>query len=236
MLAEIGVVHIVAAAGLGYVLYVAVAATAAGVKTRRLSRESGPDAAYTALCATRGWTYTSKGKSAPTRFQLMPTEVDSALTPGPQAVNVVTGTHAGLPFLSYEHRSWSRESLGLGPGLYRYRSESLHLVGFDLGHLHPWLLLRPKPLIGRGSRLLSRTEDTFERAYSVETTRKTFATAVLHDEMRDHLLRNPARYQFDGTWVLMVVDGPARPEDVEPRLAALTAFVDLVPDHLLNRY
>lgn len=234
MLADLGVVHILATAVLAYGLYAAVVATTTGVKMRRLARDPGPDAAYAALCAGRGWTYTSKGKSAPTRFQLMPTEVDSALTPGPQAVNVVTGTHAGLPFLSYEHRSWSREPLIRG--LYRYRSERLHLVGFDFGHLHPWLHIRPKPRPTGLSRLLSRTEDSFERAYFVETTRKTFATAVLHEEMRDHLLRHMARYQFDGTWLVMVIDGPARPEEIEPRLADLTVFLDLVPEHLLNRY
>lgn len=235
MLADIGVIHILAAAATGYGLYGLAVAITTGVKTYRLSGGRRPDGAYAALCASRGWTYTSKGKSAPTRFQLMPTEVYSRHT-GPQAIHVVTGTHADLPFLSYEHMSWSRESTGAGTGIYRYRSEHLHLVGFDLGHLHPWLHVRPKPPTGRVSQLLFRTEDTFERAYAVETTRKTFAAAVLHDEMRDHLLRNPARYQFDGTWVLMVVDGPARPEEVEPRLATLTAFLDLVPDHLLNRY
>jgi hypothetical protein len=234
VLADIGVVHILAAAGLAYGLYAAVVATTTGVKMRRLVRESGPDATYAALCARRGWAYTSKGESAPTRFQLMPTEADSALTPGPQAINVVTGTHAGLPFLSYEHRSWSRERMI--QGLYRYRSERAHLVGFDLAHLHPWLHLRPKPRPTGLSRLLSRKEDSFERAYFVETTRTTFATAVLHEEMRDHLLRNVARYQFDGTWLVMVVDGPARAEELEPRLADLTAFLHLVPEHLLNRY
>ncbi|MBC7277447.1 hypothetical protein [Nocardioides sp.] len=238
MLADIELIHILAAAVAASGLYALVVATTTAVKTRRLARNSHPDAAYAALCASRGWTYTSKGRSAPTRFQLMPTEEESALPAGPQAINVVTGTHTARPFLSYEHRSWSRKPLTAlaGPTLHRYRSEHLHLVGIDLGHLHPWLLVRPKASTGRGSQLLSRTEDSFEHAYSVETTRKTFATAVLHDEMRDHLLRNPARYQFDGTWVLMVVDGPARPEDVEPRLATLTAFLDLVPDHLLNRY
>ena len=235
MLADVGVVHILAAAVLAYGLYAVVVATTTGVKMRRLARDPSPDAAYAALCASRGWTYTSKGESAPTRFQLMPTEVDSALTPGPQAINVVTGTHAGLPFLSYEHRSWSRERMI--QGLYRYRSERLHLVGFDLGHLHPWLHIRPKPRsTGPMSRLLSRAEDSFERAYFVETTRKTFAAAVLHDEMRDHLLRNVARYQFDGTWLVMVIDGPARAEELEPRLVDLTAFLHLVPEHLLNRY
>jgi hypothetical protein len=234
VLADIELIHILAAAVLGYTLYAAVVATVTGVKMRRLTRGPRPDAAYVALCANNGWTYTSEGKSVPTRFQLMPTEVYSALTPESQAINVVTGTHAGLPFLSYEHRSWSRERMHRG--LYNYQSESLHLVGFDLGHLHPWLHVNPKPPVGPVSRILFRTEVTFERAYSVETTRKTFATAVLHDEMRDHLLRNVARYQFDGTWLLMVVDGPARPEEVEPRLAVLTTFLDLVPDHLLNRY
>jgi len=234
VLADIGVVHILAAAVLAYGLYAAVVATTTGVKMRRLVRDPGPDAAYATLCADRGWTYTSKGKSAPTRFQLMPTEVESALTPGPQAINVVTGTHAGLSFLSYEHRSWSRERMI--QGLYHYRSERVHLVGFDLGHLHPWLHIRPKPRPTGLSRLLSRNEDSFERAYLVETTRKTFATAVLHEVMRDHLLRNVARYQFDGTWLVMVVDGPARPEELEPRLADLTGFLHLVPDHLLNRY
>lgn len=235
MLADVGAVHLLAAGVLGYGLYAVVVTTVTGVRTRRLARGSAPEAAYEDLCASRGWTYTRKGESAPTRFQLMPTDVDSALTPAPQAINVVTGTHAGMPFLSYEHRSWSRESLGWGPGLYRYRSDHLHLVGFDLGHLHPWLHVRPKPLPGTLSRLLFRTPVSFERAYVVETTRKTFADAVLHEEMRDHLLRNLARYQFDGTWLVMVVDGPARPEDLEPRLADLIAFLHLVPDHVLNR-
>ncbi|MEI7056824.1 hypothetical protein WBG06_13475 [Nocardioides sp. CCNWLW239] len=220
---DIGLVHVLAAAVLAYALYAAVVATVTGVRMRRLTRDSGPDATYVALCASRGWTYASRDESLPTRFQLMPTAVDSAITPEPRAVNVVTGTHAGLPFLSYEHRSFERELLV--QGLYRYRSESLHLVGFDLGHLHPWLHLRPE-----------RRSDTFERAYAVETTRTSFSTEVLHNEMRDHLLRNPARYQFDGTWLVVVVDGPARAEDLEPRLADLTTFLDLVPDHLLNRY
>lgn len=234
MFADIGLVHILAAGVLAYTLYATVVATVTGVKMRRLTRGSRPDAAYVALCANHGWTYTSEGKSVPTRFQLMPTEVFSALTPEPQAINVVTGTHAGLPFLSYEHRSWSRERIL--QGLYRYRSESLHLVGFDLGHLHPWLHVNPKPPAGPVSRLLFRTEESFERAYAVETTRKSFATAVLHEAMRDHLLRNVARYQFDGTWLIMVVDGPARPDELERHLADLTTFLDLVPDHLKNRY
>lgn len=234
MLADIELVHILAAAVLAYGLYATVVATVTGVKMRRLTRGSHPDAAYADLCAKHGWTYTSEGKSAPTRFQLMPTDVSSALTPESQAINVVTGTHAGLPFLSYEHRSWSRERII--QGLYRYRAERLHLVGFDLGHLHPWLHVHPKPARGPVSRLLFGTDGSFERAYAVETTRKSFATAVLHEEMRDHLLRNVARYQFDGTWLVMVVDGPARAEELEPRLADLTAFLHLVPDHLLNRY
>jgi hypothetical protein len=36
--------------------------------------------------------------------------------------------------------------------------------------------------------------------------------------------------------LLMVVHGPAPPEEVEPRLDVLTTFLDLVPDHLLNRF
>ncbi|MFJ9391380.1 hypothetical protein ACIRON_21320 [Nocardioides sp. NPDC101246] len=223
MFDDIGLVHVLAAALLAYALYAAAAATVTGAKMRRLTRDSDPDTAYVALCASRGWTYASRDESLPTKFQLMPTYVDSAITPEPQAVNVVTGTYAGRPFLSYEHRSFERDLLV--QGLYRYRSESLHLVGFDLGHLHPWLHLQPK-----------RRSDTFERAYAVETTRKSFSTEVLHNEMRDHLLRHIARYQFDGTWLVMVVDGPARPDDLEPRLADLVAFLSLVPEHLLNRY
>lgn len=223
MLADIGLVHVLAAAVLGYGLYAAVVATVTGFKAHRLARGSGPDAAYLALCARRGWTYASKDQNLVTRFQLLPTG-DSALVP--QAVNVVTGTFAGLPFLSYEHRAWSRDHLF--EGVSRYRPEFLHVVGFDLEHLHPWLHLRP------GRR--RRPENDFERAYVMETTRQAFATALLHEEMRAHLLRHPARYQFDGTWVVMAVDGPAPADELEPRLADLFDFLDLVPDHLLNRY
>ncbi|MER6940735.1 hypothetical protein ABTX24_14490 [Nocardioides sp. NPDC127514] len=222
MLADIEVVHVLAAGLLAYTSYAAVVATVTGVRMRRLARDSGPDTAYVALCARHGWTYASRDESLPARFQMMPTQMDSAV-PEPKAVNVVTGTYAGLTFLAYEHRSFERDRLV--QGLYRYRTESLHVVGFDLEHLHPWLHLQPR-----------RRSDSFERAYAVETTRPSFSRAVLHDEMRDHLLRSRARYQFDGTWLVMVVDGPARPDDLEPRLADLTAFLDLVPDHLLNRY
>lgn len=233
MPADIELVHIMAAGVLAYALYAAVVATATRVKMRRITGDSSPDPAYVALCASHGWTYAPEDDVLPTRFQLMPTDVDSALTPGPESVNVVTGTHTGLPFVSYEHRSWSRERLV--QGLYRYRMERLHVVGFDLGHLHPWLHLERRPT-GLLPWLVFRNKDAFDRAYRMETTRRSFATAVLHDEMRAHLLKSPARYQFDGTWLVMVVDGPARAEDLEPRLADLTTFLDLVPDHLLNRY
>ncbi|GGR68054.1 hypothetical protein J2S40_002132 [Nocardioides luteus] len=232
MLADLEVVHVLAAALVAYSLYAAVVSTTTGLKARRLGRPS-VDAAHEALCASRGWTYTVEDEDLPARFQAMPTSMD-ALTPEPRAVHVVTGTHAGLSFLSYEHRSWSRHSIE--PHVYRHQTARLHVVAFDLDHLHPWLHLRPVPRpAGPLSRLRSRTAGPFERAYAVETTRRSFSTAVLHDEMRAHLLRTGARYQFDGTWLVMVVDGPARADQLDARLADLTTFLDLVPGHLLWR-
>ncbi|GGU30699.1 hypothetical protein [Nocardioides albus] len=198
---------------------------------RRHRRTAQPSAAYRLFAADHGWSYSSEDNVWTTQFQLLP---DAS----PSAIHVVRGVHAGLRFVSYEHVYTTSESVDLGPGpsLTVRLPQSKHVIAFDLEHLHPWLVLTPRPTQRRQRQPAPvGGMDAFERSYEIETTRRSFTERLLSPEVRALLLAHPGpRYQLDGPWLVMVWDGRAAMEQVPERIDSLVAFLQAIPTGVIH--
>ncbi|MGH3998720.1 MAG: hypothetical protein ACRDTJ_14840 [Pseudonocardiaceae bacterium] len=198
---------------------------------RRHRRTAQPSAAYRLFATDHDWSYASEDDVWTTQFQLLPDE-------SPSAVHVVRGVHAGLRFVSYEHAYMTSESVDLGPGpiLTVRLQQSKHVIAFDLEHLHPWLVLTPRPASRRQEQPAHvGGMEAFERTYEIETTRRSFTERLLVPEVRALLLAHPGpRYQLDGPWLVIVWDGRAVMEQVPERLDSLVAFLDAIPAGVIH--
>lgn len=202
---------------------------------RRHRRTAQPSAAYRRFATDHDWSYASEDDVWTTQFQLLPEDL-------PSAVHVVRGIHAGLRFVSYEHAYMTSESVEFGPGpsVKVWRQQSKHVIAVDLEHLHPWLVLTPRPAPRPASRRQEQPAhvggmEAFERTYEIETTRRSFTERLLVPEVRALLLAHPGpRYQLDGPWLVIVWDGRAVMEQVPERLDSLVAFLEAIPAGVIH--
>ncbi len=210
-----------------YVVVFGGLAVAAAIYSRLQARKRGEELA--AFAATRGWTWIAEDASLVDRFPGEPFGMGSARS----ALNVITGDYRGRPFVAFDYSYLIETSNTTGSG------RDLHefsVVAIETGTRFPWLQVAPEgPLdrtLGRatGSDIELESED-FNRAFTVTSASRRFASDTLHPRMMEHLMRWPDfSWRLQDTAILTWADGTHTPSDLRNGLQGLDLILDRIPD------
>lgn len=190
--------------------------------------------AFTALAASRGWTYSERDDRWTEAFEGHPFGRGHSR----RADNVLTGQYDSRAFVAFDYVYYTTESSTDANGNHTTRevSHTFAVVAVDTGVAFPELEVAPE---GFFSRVVGRLTDTdielesedFNRAFRVTCPDRKFASDILHPRMMEQLLRSPdAAFRFTGTHVLTATNGQADLSQVEANLAFLDAVIDQVPE------
>lgn len=157
-----------------------------------------------------------------------------------KAENVLLGQYGGRPFVAFDLQVDTTTSIaGHGAGSLAWYS----VAALNLGAPAPDLSVGPKGVLGR---LLARISDhdvpigdsAFDEAFSVRSSSPEFARAVLTRGVVSLVRQHPDNgWRIDGDSLLMLSPRVLRspPEEIEERLALMTAILAEIPPGVWDR-
>lgn len=189
---------------------------------------------FAALAAARGWAYTERDDRWATAFSGSP----FGLGHNRRATNVLTGQYDGRGCVAFDYVYYTTEHTTDGQGHSTTREEShrFGVVALDTGASFPPLHVSPEGMLGRligrlTNRDIELESEDFNRAFTVVSPDRKFASDILHPRMMEYLLQHPdTDFRFDRTWLLSVESGRADLESVEPRLRVIDGVLANVPE------
>jgi len=186
-------------------------------------------AALAGFAAARGWTFRESDPSLVDRFHGAPFGTGSSR----RATNCLYGHHDGRALVAFDYQYTTSS----GTGEDRTTTTHRHgVVALDLGVRIPALAVSPEGAVGRFfGRLTNRDieleSEDFNRAFTVTSDDRRFASDVLHPQVMQMLLQWPGLgWRFDGDSMLVVNNGSHDPPQVDANLAVMDAIIDHVPD------
>jgi hypothetical protein len=190
--------------------------------------------ALSLLATQRGWRFAARDDAWVDRFDGAP----FGLGRDRQALNVLTGAYDGRPFVAFDYRYSTTETSTDAEGHPQTRTEvhPYSVLGVDTGAGFPDLSVTPEGFLGRIAGRLTNTDielesEEFNRAFTVRSADRKFATDVLHPRMMEFLLQIPDRgWALRGGWLLAVRPGRHSVEQLDARLTDLDGILDRVPD------
>lgn len=190
--------------------------------------------ALAVLASQRGWAFVAHDDAWIDRFDGAP----FGLGHDRQALNVLTGAYDGRGFVAFDYRYSTTETSTDAQGHTQSRTQvhPYSVLGLDSGAVLPDLSVTPEGFLGRMVGRLTNTDielesEEFNRAFTVTSPDRKFATDVLHPRMMEHLLQIPDRgWALRGGWLLAVRAGRHTVAELDSRLADLDGILDLVPD------
>ena len=201
--------------------------------------------AFGLLAGQRGWTYVERDDQWVDVFDGAPFGQGH----NRKATNVLSGQYDGRPFIAFDYVYYTTETSTDSEGHTTTREESHNfgIVGLDMvaelgNHPFPSLCVSPEGVFGRMiGRLTNRDieleSEDFNRAFTVTSQERKFASDVLHPRMMEYLLQRPkTQFRFDRRWILNVETGSPKVEEVESRLQYLDGIVDQVPAFVWQQY
>jgi hypothetical protein len=186
------------------------------------------------LASSRGWHYAERDDSWVDRFDGAP----FGLGHDRRAGNVLTGTYDGRPFVAFDYRYSTTETSTDADGHTRTHTEvhPFSVLGLDAGTAFPDLSVTPEGFLGRMVGRLTNTDielesEAFNRAFTVRSADRKFATDVLHPRMMEYLLQIPDRgWMLRRGWLLAVRPGRHSVAQLDARLLDLDGVLDRIPD------
>ncbi len=201
--------------------------------------------AFGMLAGQRGWTYVERDDQWTEVFDGSP----FGLGHNRRAGNVLSGQYDGRPFIAFDYVYHTTETSTDSEGHTTTRevSHNFGVVGLDMvGQLgnrpFPSLTVTPEGVFGRMIGRLTNKDielesEDFNRAFTVTSEERKFASDVLHPRMMEYLLQRPkAQFRVDRRWILNVETGSPKVEEIEPRLQYLDGIVDQVPAFVWQEY
>lgn len=190
--------------------------------------------ALSTLAAGRGWVYAEQDDSWVDRFEGAP----FGLGHDRRAENVLTGAYDGRSFVAFDYRYSTTETSTDAQGHTQTHTEvhPYSVLGLDAGTVFPELSVTPEGFFGRMVGRLTNTDielesEAFNRAFTVRSDDRKFATDVLHPRMMEYLLQIPDRgWMLRAGWLLAVRPGRHSIEQVDARLTDLDGILDRIPD------
>lgn len=214
--------------------FAGVAALIVAVTWLVLRAQEKRRAAFRALAAQNGWTYSEKGGDPSGRFP--------GLRPFGQghsrkSRDLLAGQVDGLPFEAFTYQYTVTTHNG--------KSQSSHTYTFAVAVIPmpldgPRLTIEPEHLGHKlfdafGGEDIDFEGDAFSRAFWVKCDERRFAYDVVTPPMMEHLLAAPRgwTWQWRGRDLVVVHAGALRPDAAAATLAMVRRFVALLPRHLL---
>lgn len=182
-----------------------------------------------AFAASRGWRYAEEDPSLAERFDGAPFGHGSAR----KARNVMYGEHDGRPMAAFDYQYTTSSGSG------KNRTTTTHdfsVVALSMEVVMPALSVDPEGVFGR---LVGRVLDNdielesedFNRAFTVESPHRKFASDVLHPQMMQMLLQWPELgWRFERDSMLVVRSGQHSNEEIDAKLLAMDAIIDQIPE------
>jgi hypothetical protein len=157
---------------------------------------------------------------------------------GQRAYNVLYGSHEGRDLVSFDYEYKTRTTNG------KQTTTQVHVfsvLGLSMGVLMPPLSVDPENFLDRFVGRLTGNDidlesDEFNRAFTVSSTDRKFASDVLHPQMMEYLLQHrELGWRFEQDSMLMVAQGRRTPAQIEATIAVMDAITDLVPEFVWLR-
>ena len=213
----------------GFVVALMVVITIVSFLSAKKRRE-----ALSLLATRRGWLFAARDDSWVDRFDGEP----FGLGDDRQALNVLTGRYDDRAFVAFDYRYSTTEMTTDAEGHPQTHTEEhpYSVLGVDSGAAFPDLSVTPEGFFGRVVGRLTNTDielesEAFNRAFTVRSADRKFATDVLHPQMMEYLLRIPDRgWTLRGGWLLAVRPGQHSVEQIDARLTDLDGILDRIPD------
>jgi hypothetical protein len=190
--------------------------------------------AMAAYAASRGWTFTAAQPELVDRFVGPP----FGLGFGRRASNVLFGSHDGRDLVSFDYEYKTQTSNGKTTTTHVHR---FSVLGLSMGVLLPPLSVDPENFLDRfvgrltGNDIDLESED-FNRAFTVSSPDRKFASDVLHPRMMEFLLAHPhVGFRFDRDSMLVVATGQRTPAQIDATVVVMDAITDLVPEFVWLR-
>ncbi len=156
------------------------------------------------------------------------------------AQNVITGKRGGREVAAFDYRYYTTETSTDSEGRTTHR-EVPHphaVVAMQTGVVFPQLSVTPEGFFSRvAGRLTSRDieleSEDFNRAFTVTSPDRKFASDVLHPATMEFLLTHPEHaFRFEGPWVLTIRPGKYDVAEIAERLDYVQRVIDQIPEFI----
>ena len=208
------------------VLFVVIAVVAVVVGAIAAAKRREEMAAY---AAQHGWTYVADDSSLVDRWDGEPFGRGF----GRRAFNVVTGTHDGRPFTSFDYEYKTQQSNGKTTTTVNH---PYSVLAMSTTLAMPALSVDPEGLFDAladavsGGTIDLESED-FNRSFSVRCPDRKFASDVLHPQMMEFLLQHrDVGFRVQRDTLLVVTNGKRTTGEIDASLAYVDGVIDRVPE------
>lgn len=153
-----------------------------------------------------------------------------------QAENVLTGEWDGRHMVAFDYRYDTHTTDSDGK-----RSTTTHrhsVVALRTTAQFPDLVLAPEGMFSRAFGKMFGNDINFEweefnRAFTVKSPDRKFASDVLHQRMQEYLMQFPRTgWMMQGDWIILCTTGQHSIPQVKNTLGILDGVVDRIPDHV----
>lgn len=192
------------------------------------------------IATARGWSYTRRDDSWADRFDGAP----FGRGHNRQAHNILRGPHDGREFVGFDFVYHTTETSTNAQG---------HTTSREVKHWYSVLALRtadslprlevsPEGFFGRAlgkltNRDIELESEEFNRAFTVVSSDRRFASDILHPRLMEQLLRTPdVGWKIEDGWILAVEPGRHDVTDIDRRLGVIDGVLDTVPDFVRQQH
>lgn len=217
--------------GLGLVVLVGVLAYLAEKKRREMLQ---------GVAASRGWHYTQRDDDWAHYFDGSPFGQGH----NRQTHNILRGLHDGREFVGFDFVYHTTETSTDAQG----RSSSR-----EVKHWYSVLALRtvdglprlevsPESFLGRAfgkltNRDIQLESEEFNRAFTVVSSDRKFASDILHPRLMEQLLlTRDVGWKLENGWILAIEPGRHDVTDIDRRLTVIDGVLDAVPDFVRQQF
>lgn len=182
-----------------------------------------------AYAASRGWRYETQQPALVDRFPGAPFGRGHSR----QAFNVIYGRHDGRDFCSFDYRYSETSGSGEDRRTTTYR---FSVLAMSLGVPVPDLEVSPENLFGRVIGRLTDSDielesEDFNRAFTVRSPDRKFASDLLHPPMMEFLLAHPdVAWRLTGDSMLVIARGERSLDQIDWTLDLMDAITDRIPE------
>ena len=191
-----------------------------------------------AVAAALGFTVVSRDDTLLDRFSGYGSPFDRGFDR--RAEHILTGVYDGRPAIAWDltYHTWETRTVN-GKSQRRKQAHRYAVVCVTMPRSYPDLSVSPEGPLGRMWGRLTNTDvqfesDDFNRAFTVNSADRRFASDVIHPRMMEMLLAecSDVAWQMTDDQIMSITSGRLDPDSLPRLLHVLDAVLDLVPPHV----